>query len=151
MYGSPVWLASFTFLKELESFQKKCFKWIFGSKLPYCDYLVKFSVLPICLLIELRTVSLFLDILDNKYNFDPSKFIVFQNLKSTSRRKMTNPLKVKTASHLQENSFFVRAVNSFNFLYRHGIINFNDTTNKRKVKKYLLSKQFIRIEVHLLS
>ena len=143
LYGSPVWLASFTFLKELESFQKKCFKWIFGSKLPYCDYLVKFRVLPICLLIELRTVSIFLDILDNKYNFDLSKFIVLQNLKSTSRRKMTNPLKVKTASHLQENSFFVRAVNSFNFLYRHGIINFNDTTNKRKVKKYLLSKQFI--------
>ena len=142
MYGSPVWLASFTFLKELESFQKKCFKWIFGSKLPYCDYLVKFSVLPICLSIELRTVSLFLDILDNKYNFDPSKFIVFQNLKSTSRRKMTNPLKVKTASHLQENSFFVRAVNSFNFLYRHGIINFNDTTNEKLKNIYFLSNSF---------
>ena len=117
MCGSPVWLASFTFLKELESFQKKCFKWIFGSKLSYCDYLVKFNVLPICLLIKLRTVSLFLDILENKYNFGPSKFIVFQNLKSTSRRKMTNPLKVKTASHLQENSFFVSAVNSFNLHY----------------------------------
>ena len=105
MYGSPVWLASFTFVKELESFQKKCFKWIYGSKHPYCDYLVKFSVLPVCLLIELRTVSLFLDILDNQYNSDPSKFIVFQNLKSTSRRKMTNPLKVKTASYVQEIHF----------------------------------------------
>ena len=142
MYGSPVWLANFSFLKRLECFQKRCFKWIFGSKLTYEEQLAQHHCLPISLLIEMRTIFLLLDILDNKYLFDPSNYIQFQNLKPTFRRKATNPIKVIRISHIQENSFFVRAVNSFNYLYRHGIIDFNDPTSKSKIKKFLLGKDF---------
>ena len=67
--------------------------------------------------------------------------IQFKNAKTTSRKKTTNPLKVIGISHLQENSFFVRAVNSFNFLYRHSIIDFNEPTNKSNVKVYLVASQ----------
>ena len=141
MYGSPVWLANFSFLKRLECFQKRCFKWIFGSKFTYEEQLAKHHCLSISLLIEMRTLYLLLDMLDNKYLFDPSTYIQFQNVK-TCRRKATNPLKVIGISHLQENSFFVRAVNSFNYLYRHGIIDFNDPSNKSNIKKYLLAKDF---------
>ena len=98
--------------------------------------------LPISLHLEMRILFLRLDILDNKYLFDPANYIQFQNLKTTFRRKTTNPLKVIGISHLQESSFFVRAVNSFNYLYRHGIIDFNDPTNKSNIKKFLLAKDF---------
>ena len=142
MYGSPVWLANFSLLKRLECFQKRCFKWIFASTFTYEEQLAKHQCLPISLHLEMRTLFLLLDILDNKYLFDPSNYIQFHNLKTTSRRKTTNPLRVIGISHLQESSFFVRAVNSFNYLYRHGIIDFNDPTNKSNIKKFLLAKDF---------
>ena len=106
MYGSPVWLANFSLLKRLECFQKRCFKWIFGSTFTHEEQLAKHQCLPISLHLEMRTLFLLLDILDNKYLFDPSNYIQFQNLKTTSRRKTTNPLKVIGISHLQESSFF---------------------------------------------
>ena len=140
MYGSPVWLANFSSLKRLEYFQKRCFKWIFGSTFTYEEQLAKHQCLPISLHLEMRTLFLLLDILDNKYLFDPSNYIQFQNLKTASRT--TNPLKVIGISHLQESSFFVRAVNSFNYLYWHGIIDLNDPTNKSNIKKFLLAKDF---------
>ena len=142
MYGSPVWLVNFSSLKRLECFQKRCFKWIFGSTFTYEEQLAKHQCLPISLHLEMRILFLRLDILDNKYLFDPANYIQFQNLKTTFRRKTTNPLKVIGISHLQESSFFVRAVNSFNYLYRHGIIDFNDPTNKSNIKKFLLAKDF---------
>ena len=94
MYGSPVWLANFNLLKRLECFQKRCCKWIFGSTFTYEEQLAKHQFLPISLHFEMRTLFLLLDILDNKYLFDPSNYIQFQNLKTTSKRKTTNPLKV---------------------------------------------------------
>ena len=142
MYGSPVWLANFNFFKRLECFQKRCFEWIFGSIFTYEEQLAKHQCPPISLHLEMRTLFLLLDILDNKYLFDPSNYIQFQNLKTTSRRKTTNPLKVIGTSRLQERSFFVRAVNAFNYLYRHGFIDFNDPTNKSNIKKLLLAKDF---------
>ena len=133
MYGSPIWLANFSLLRRLECFQKRCFKWISASTFTYEEQLAKHQCLPISLHLEMRTLFLLLDILDNKYLFDPSNYIQFQNLKTTSRRKTTNPLKVNGISHLQESSFFVRAVNSFIYIYRHGIIDFNDPTNKSNI------------------
>ena len=108
MYGPPVWSANFSLLKRLECFQKRCFKWIFGSTFTYEEQLAKHQCLPISLHLEMRTLFLLLDILDNKHLFDPSNYIQFQNLKSTSRRKTLNPLNVIGFPHLQENSFFFR-------------------------------------------
>ena len=126
MYGSPVLLANFSLLKRLACFQKRRFEWIFGSTFTYEEQFAKHHCLSISPLLEMRTLLLLLDLLDNKYLFDPSNYIQFQNLKTTSKRKKTNSLKMIGISHLQE-KFFVLAVNSSNCLYRHDFIDFNDS------------------------
>ena len=93
MYGSAVWLAKFSLLKRLECFHKLCFTWIFGSTFTYEEQLAKHQCLPNSLHLEMWILFLLLDILDNKYLFDPSNYIQFQNLKTTSRRKTTNTSK----------------------------------------------------------
>ena len=78
----------------------------FRLNIHYEEQLAKHQYLPISLHLEMRTLFILLDILDNKYLFDPSNYIQFQNLKTTSRGKTTNPFKVFGISHLQESFFF---------------------------------------------
>ena len=64
----------------------------------------------------MRMPFLFID-LENKDVFDPSNYIIFQATKTTSRRIVTNPLKLITIRR-QENSFLMRALNLSNYFYR---------------------------------
>lgn len=142
LFGSQVWLADLTLIKQIERFQVNCFGWIFGRNYSYADLLSKFSILPICHLIEYQTIALFLDLLSGKYSFEINKFVQPQTRGINKRRITSNPLKVVDESSPDVSSFFLRAVNNFNYLYRHEIIEMNDPYAKRKIKSFLLKKTF---------
>ena len=126
-------------LSKKQTFQKRCFKWIFEWKVAYEKQLIKYHHLPVSLPAAMQTLFLLLDTLENKYIFDRYNYIVFEPTKTISRRIVTNPLKLIAIPHLQN---FMKAVSSFNYLYRDGIINFNDPTNESNIKKFLFAKPF---------
>ena len=132
-------VGNFLFSQKKETFQKRFLKWTFGSKLAYEKHLIKFHHSQVSLLFEIRTLFLLLDFLEIKYLIDPYKHVGFQATNTTSKRVVPNPLKLINIPHLQKNLFFVRAANSSNYLYRHGIINLKEPTNKSSDKKFLLN------------
>ena len=78
------------------------FQIVFRLNILYEEQLAKQHSLRISVLLAMRKLLLLLDMLDNKYLFDPSNYIQFQNPKIASRRKTTIPLKVSGISYLQE-------------------------------------------------
>ena len=143
LYASPVWNANFTILRKLELFQKRCFFWVFGKTKSYEFHLMNNWVLPISLLIEYRTFCLLVDLLDLKYTFDLSRFICFQEPTRSNRKRYWNPLTwTSHPSNSHPDSFFVRAVRSYNYLHRHNIIEPGLVGMKKKIKNFLINKTF---------
>ena len=108
LYGIPSWSPDITRLKIMENFQKQCFKWIFGTKTSYQQLLKNHSILPICHLIELRTLIFLTQLMNNKYQYDYRKFLVVTD--STNQRRICsfNFFKTNTLSS-NLNSFFTRS------------------------------------------
>ena len=141
LYGSQIWFADVTTTRSLEKFQKRCFKWIYGSRLSYTDQLKKYNVLPLAYLIEISLIYLLLDIIAKRYLFNYDDYILFENSKSNLRQSTLNPLRCTSKA---KNSFFSRAANIYNFLCRHNIIRLDDDVQlqKKKIQLYMESKVF---------
>ena len=143
LYASPLWTASFTILQKLERFQKRSFYWIFGRNISHELQLVKNRILPLSLQIEFNCICLLLDLLNGKYKFDLSHCITIQESQGRSRKRAWNPFSTLAKyPRKQPESFFVRAVSSYNYLHRHSIIEKNTPGTKQKIKAYLRNKPF---------
>ena len=143
LHAEPLWAASFTILQKLERFQKRSFCWIFGRNISYELQLVKNRILPLSLQIEFNCICLLLDLLNGKYKFDLSHHISIQESQGRSRKRACNPLSTLAKyPRKQPESFFVRAVRSYNYLHRHSIIGKNTPGTKQKIKAYLRHKLF---------
>ena len=66
LYGAVICSPNISSFKKIESFQKLCFRWIFGGKQNYERTLKSNNLLPITYHIELESHSLLLNLLWNK-------------------------------------------------------------------------------------
>ena len=127
-------------LRKMENFQTFCFYWIFGCILTYSEILNKYKKLPLAFNIQLGLICMFVDIMSTKYIFNHSEYV---HIKFPPRVKMTrksfNSTKLLRGSTTHD-SFFSRSANIYNYLYRHSIIELNDTKIRSKRKKILLTK-----------
>ena len=142
LYGFPAWFPDITSLKRLEYFQRSCFSWIFGRKRSYQEHLKRSKFLPMCYHLEYITFSFLCQLLDDKYIFNFTPYLVFQVPERQLRASTTNILRYLNPKRYENFSFFGRAVSMANFLFRNNIIDGFNNFNKHGVKVYLLQKGF---------
>ena len=142
LYGFPAWYPDITSLKRLESFQRSCFSWIFGRKGSDQEHLKRSNFLPICYHLEYITFSFVCQLLDDKYIFNFTPYLVFQVPERQLRSSTTNILRYLHLKRYENVSFFGRAVSMANFLFRNNIIDGFNNFNKHALKPYLLQKEF---------
>ena len=92
-YAYPVWFPSLCFIRKLESFNRKCLKWVIGS-IPYKDKLVLTKTLPICYHLIFNDVLLFYKMLLGLTKLPFSAYFFF---KETTSRKSTILCTIQTA------------------------------------------------------
>ena len=129
-------------MKELELFQKSCFRWIFGTKERYEQQLKKYKFLPLCYRIELLTFSMIFKMICQQYFYEFAAHIGFRVYDRDFRCQATSLFTCKYSSVTHQKSFFSRAAEMANLLYRHKIITGFDPENIRVVKEYLMMKKF---------
>ena len=139
LYGAVICSPSMSSLKKMESFQKFCFRWIFGKKLNYERTLKTNNLLPIAYHIELESHSLLLNLLLNKYAYNVDEIVTYQPRKPYKRLSSFNPL---VLSSNMKHSVLRNSVMSFNYLHRHSIISEPHPSSIRSVKIFLLNKTF---------
>ena len=140
LYGTVICSPSISSLKKMESFQKLCFRWIFGKKLN-CERTSKTNnLLPIAYHIELESHSLLLNLLLNKYAYNVDKIVTYQPRKPYERLSSFNPLVLFSN---MEHSVLRNSVMSFNYLHRYLIISEPHPSSIRSVKNFLLNKTFV--------
>ena len=142
LYDFPAWYPDITSLKRLESFQRSCFSWIFGRKQSYQGHLKISKFPPICYHLEYITLSFLCQLLDGKYIFNFTPYLVFQVPERQLRASTTKMLGYLNPKRSENVSFFGRAVSMANFLFRYNIIDGFNNFNKHAVKAYLLQKEF---------
>ena len=105
LYGSPVYCANRSELKNLEQATKLILNF---TPLPYKQRLAQLALLPICLYIELHDLLLFSSILNGKYDYDSSSHVRF-SAPSTTRSTTTVAFHVKNYRYTKcENNFWNR-------------------------------------------
>ena len=137
-YASPVWFPSLCYIRKLESFNRKCLKWVIGS-IPYKDQLFLTKTLPICYRLIFNDVLLFYKMLHGLTELPFSAYLFFN---VTTSRKSTIPCTIQTAKKWQtEKFFFHRVEKSVNELIRLGVDIFAPLESfKRRVKELLLKR-----------
>ena len=139
LYGAVICSPSISSLKKMESFQKLCFRWIFGKKLNYERTLKTNNLLPIAYHIELESHSLLLNLLLNKYAYNVDEIVTYQPRKPYKRLSSFNPL---VLSSNMKHSVLRNSVMSLNYLHRQAIISEPHPSSIRSVKIFLLNKTF---------
>ena len=142
LYGFPAWYPDVSMLKKLENFQRSCFLWIFGRKSSYLKQLKDNNFLPLCYQLEYITFSFLSQLMLDKYNYDHSQYVVFQEPSRCLRGSSTNVLQLKNHHKHASISFFGRSVLIANYLFRNKIIDGFGSSNKKALKSYLMRKTF---------
>ena len=139
LYGAVICSPSISSLKGMESFQKFCFRWIFGEKLDYERTLKTNNLLPIAYHIEPESHSLLLNLLLNKYAYKVDKVVTYQPRKPYKRLSSFNPLLLSSNT---KHSVLGNSVMSFNYLHRHSKFSEPHPSSIRILKNFLLNKTF---------
>ena len=142
LYGIPAWHPDVTRMKEMEKFQKSCLRWVFGSKLQYEQQLKNNDILLVSYQIELLTFTMASKMFSGRYLYDFATLIDFRVYDWTSRTQAMSLINCNYHSLAHQKSFFSKAAEMINFLYRHKVITRLDTINIQAVRKYLMLKNF---------
>ena len=120
-------------LEKLENFQRSCFLWIFGRKSSYLKQLKDNNFLPLCYQLGNITFSYLSQLMLDKYNYDHSQYVVFQEPSRCLCGSSTNVLQLKNQHKHASISFFGLSVLIANYLFSY---------NKKALKSYLMRKTF---------
>ena len=129
-------------MKEMEKFQKSGLLWVFGSKLQHEQQLKSYNILPVCYQFELLTFTMASKMFSGRYLYDFATHIDFRVHDRTLRTQAMSLITYNYHSLAHQKSFFSRAAEMINFLYRHKVITGLDTMNIQAVRKNLMLKNF---------
>ena len=141
IYGIPAWFPDITRLKEMERFQKSCFRWVFGHQQSYEFELKINQFLPICHRIELLTFVMLNNLINRRYKYDCATYISFRKNLREMRTGVTNVLNCGYSTLSHQKAFFIRSAEMVN-LFRHNIIDGFDNENMKSFKIFLLANSF---------
>ena len=99
-------------------FQRSCLTWAFGKK-PYADIISANGILPVTYIIQLSMIFFFVSLCLGKYDFNIHGYVQCTIKPENKRWNMFNPFTVNPS--FLDSSFFHRAVNAYNYLYKHNI------------------------------
>ena len=138
LYGSPVWAPSITYLKKLEKFQIRAFKWICSDK-SYISALENHSYLPLCFQLVENDLLLLWKLKNGRLDVDHNLVTSTLNTRSSTLGLFDVPKTRKVGS---ENNFFVRSTRTANALISSKVIDFSLSLGNFKtvLRNYLLSR-----------
>ena len=137
-YASPVCFSSLGYIRELESFNRKCLKWVIGS-MTCKNQLFLTKTLPICYHLNFNDVLLFYKMLHGLTELPFSAFLFFKVITSRNYAILCT---IHISKKWQtEKCFFHRVEKSVNELIRIGVdIFFALESFKKRVKELLLER-----------
>ena len=138
LYGSPVWAPSITYLKKLEKFQIRAFKWICSDK-SYRWALENHSYLPLCVQLVENDLLLLWKLKNGRLDVDHNLVTSTLNTRSSTLGLFDVPKTRKVGS---ESNFFVRSTRTANALISSKAIDFSLSLGNFKsvLRNYLLSR-----------
>ena len=142
LYRIPAWHPDVTRMKEIEKSRKPCLRSVFGSNLQYEQQLKSYDILPVCYQIELPTFTMASKMFSGRYLYDFATHIDFRINDRTLKTPAMSLINCNYNSLAHQKSFFSRAAEIINFLYRHKVITNLDTMDVQAVGKHLMLKNF---------
>ena len=138
LYGSPVWSPSVTYLKKLEKFQMRAFKWICSDK-SYKSALLSHSYLPLCFQLAENDLILLWKLQNRCLDVDHNLGTSTLNTRSSTLGLFDVPKTKKVGS---ESNFFVRSTRAANALISLKVLDFSMSLQHFKLvlRNFLLSK-----------
>ena len=138
LYGSPVWSPSVTYLKKLEKFQMRAFKWICSDK-SYKSALLSHSYLPLCFQLAENDLILLWKLQNRCLDVDHNLATSTLNTRSSTLGLFDDPKTKKVGS---ESNFFVRSTRAANALISLKVLDFSMSLQHFKLvlRNFLLSK-----------
>ena len=122
LYGCTVWQPSITYMRKLEKFQSRVFRWII-SDLDYVSKLQRLSFLPVCYQKIESDMVLFWKMMNKQAEEVESE--IQSSFFNTRSSTLGLPIVPKTQKFCSEDNFFVRATRRANELLTLNVIKFD--------------------------